>query len=377
MLLRSGTVFLENGEFSHADIAIDSGRISFVGTGDGRAADAETLDLSGKFVIPGLIDLHIHGAMGADFSDGSADGVRKIAAYLVSRGVTSFLGTTMSIPEAQLRESMAPDPSVLDAADPSLATMHGIHMEGPYLSHEKRGAQNAAYLQTPDWERFARLNKASGGRILLVGVAPELPGAMEFIKKAAADCTVSLAHTDADYEAAAAAYHAGASHATHLFNGMRAFSHREPGAVGAALDYASHAEIICDGLHVHPSVIRMAFSALGPERVCLISDSIRACGMPEGTYDLGGQTVFVRGRQATIDNGSLAGSVTNLFECMTNAVSFGIPREAAVLAATRNPARAVGIYDRVGSISPGKEADLLILNGDFSLDRVLHRGVIV
>lgn len=377
MLLRSGTVFLEDGRFAKADILVESGNIACVGACPAQAADCETLDLNGKYVIPGLIDIHTHGAMGTDFSDGTPEAVQTIAAYLVHHGITSFLGTTMSLPESRLSQSIALARVGNVSADVALATLQGIHMEGPFLSLEKCGAQNADYIQQPDWDQFERLQAVCGGRILLLSVAPELPGAIDFIAKAKASCTVSLAHTDADYNTAAAAYHAGASHATHLFNGMRAFSHREPGVVGAALDYASHVELICDGVHVHPSVIRLVFAAFGSERVCLVSDSMRACGMPDGIYELGGQSVKVRSGQATIDSGSLAGSVTNLFDCMLNAISYGIPRETAILAATRNPARAVGLYDRIGSISPHKEADLLIMNSDFSLDCVMLHGSIV
>ncbi len=377
MLLRFGTVFLESGVFAPADIAVESGRIACVGACTAYAGSGETLDLSGKLVVPGLIDIHLHGAMGADFSDGTEEAARSIAAYLAGHGVTSFLGTTMSLPEQTLMRSMSLARAGAAPPDPARATLRGIHMEGPFLSLEKRGAQKADYIRQPDWDQFVRLSEASGGNILLVDVAPELPGALAFIEKAAERCVVSLAHTNADYDTASAAYRAGATHATHLFNGMRAFSHRQPGAVGAALDFASHVELICDGVHVHPSVVRLVFAALGPDRVCLISDSMRACGMPDGKYDLGGQSVLVRDGQATIDNGSLAGSVANLYDCMKTAVSFGIPRETAVLAATRNPALAVGIYDRVGSIRAGKAADLLILNEDFSLSGVMHNGVLL
>lgn len=376
MLLRGGTVFLDHGAFAIADVAVSSGKIACVGACGQSAADGEVLELNGKFVIPGLIDIHIHGAMGADFSDGTAEAVRMIAAYLAGCGVTSFLGTTMSLPEPQLSQSMA-FARGMEAEDPTLATLQGIHMEGPYLSAEKRGAQKADYLQNPDWEQFERLQRASGDRILLVGVAPELPGTAAFIERAAKQCTVSLAHTNADYDTAAKAYRAGASHATHLFNGMRTFSHREPGVVGAALDCAAHVELICDGVHVHPAAVRLVFAAFGPERVCLISDSMRACGMPDGTYDLGGQSVTVREGQATIESGSLAGSVTNLFECMNKAIAFGISRETAILSATRNPAIAAGIYGRVGSITAGKAADLLILDEGFRLCGVIHNGVMI
>lgn len=375
MILKSGNVFLEDGSFSRTDLAIENGRIASIGADLCAGIDHEDeLNLQGKFVIPGLVDIHIHGAMGADFSDGIPEGFQAIAEYLLMHGITSFLATSMSLPENTLSKCFLLANRVSKEVTPTRATLQGINMEGPFLSKEKRGAQNADFLSVPDWEIFERLNEASGSNIRLVDVAPELPGALEFISKASAVCAVSLAHTNADYNTASNAYSAGAKHATHLFNGMGVYSHYQPGVVGAALDYAEHAELICDGLHVHPSLVRMVFSVLGPDRVCLISDSMRACGMSDGTYDLGGQAVTVSGKLATIPSGSLAGSVSNLFECMQNAVSFGIPLETAILAATRNPAITIGKYDRIGSISVNKTADLLILNKDLTLCDVIHHG---
>lgn len=375
MILKSGNVFLEDGSFSRTDLAIESGRITSIGVDLYAGSDHEDeLNLQGKFIIPGLVDIHVHGAMGADFSDGISEGFQTIAEYLIARGITSFLATSMSLPESTLFKCFSLASHVSKEITPTCSTLQGINMEGPFLSTEKRGAQNADFLSVPNWDMFSRLNEASGNTIRLVDVAPELPGALEFISKASAVCAVSLAHTNANYITASNAYLAGAKHATHLFNGMCVYSHHEPGVVGAALDYAEHVELICDGLHVHPSLVRMIFSVLGPDRVCLVSDSMRACGMPDGTYDLGGQTVTVSGKLATIQSGSLAGSVSNLFECMQNAVSFGIPLETAILAATRNPAVAIGKYDRIGSISVNKTADLLIVNKDLTLCNVIHHG---
>jgi N-acetylglucosamine-6-phosphate deacetylase len=368
---------MENGVFARTDVSITNGKISSVGPDSGTELSENVIDLRGKYVIPGLVDIHIHGAMGADFSDGAIESIHTISGYLIRHGVTSFLATSMSLPEDALSRCFSLVRHAIDEVNPARATLQGINMEGPFLSREKRGAQKAEYISAPDGDMFERLNQASGGHIRLVDVAPELPGALEFIAKASTDCTVSLAHTNADYDTASAAFSAGAKHATHLFNGMSAYSHRQPGVVGAALDHAAHAELICDGRHVHPSLVRMAFSVLAPERICLISDSMRACGMPDGQYDLGGQTVTVANKLATIQSGSLAGSVSNLFECMNHAISFGIPKETAILAATRNPAVAIGKYDQIGSISPNKTADLLVLNQDFSLSSIIHHGVFV
>lgn len=376
MLFRSNNVFLENGVFAPAEVIVRSGKIESVREPGAAQSGDDALDLDDQYLIPGLVDIHTHGAMGADFSDGTAEAAATISAYLAAHGITSFLGTTMSLPEETLSRSCVVARQTVNRSYPRRATLRGINLEGPFLSKAKCGAQNPASIIAPDYGMFLRLDEASGASIRIVDVAPEAPGALDFIANAAAGRTVSLAHSGADYDTASAAYAAGASHATHLFNGMAAYSHKEPGVVGAALDFAAHVELICDGQHVHPSVVRMVFTALGPARVCLISDSMRACGMPDGTYDLGGQAVTVANRRATIETGSLAGSVTNLFDCMAKAISFGIPRETAVLAATRNPAVAAGIYDRVGSVTPGKAADLLILNPDFSLAGVVQNGVL-
>ncbi len=372
MLLRFAQVFTEAGVFAPCDVALSGDRIRAVG--ENLPLEAESLDLGGKYLLPGLVDVHTHGAVGADFSDGDAAGNHRMAAYLLSCGVTSYLGTSMSLSETVLARDFALARAQVSERDPHYAVMRGVNMEGPFISKQKCGAQNLDYIMDPDCEMFRRLYAASGESIRLVDIAPETDGATTFIEQIAPLCTVSLAHTAATYDVSAAAYRAGAAHATHLFNGMNAFAHRDPGTVGAAMDFASHAELICDGLHVHPSVVRMVFRVFGDKRVCLISDSMRACGMPNGKYDLGGQEVTVLDGRATIGNGSLAGSVANLFACMKNAIAFGVPREQAILAATRNPAAAAHIDDEVGSIAAGKVADLLILDEAFELCGVIHLG---
>ncbi len=220
-------------------------------------------------------------------------------------------------------------------------------------------------LRYPEISFVDKLNALCGGRLIFADVAPELPDAMQFIRVAAEKYVVSIAHTNADYDTAADAFRNGASHVTHLYNAMSPFDHRLPGVPGAAIDFAEDVELISDGTHVHPAVIRATFRMFGEDRVCLISDAMRACGMPDGEYDLGGQTVHVMEGRATLRNGTIAGSITPLSECFRRAVKcFSVPLEAALKAVTINPARAAGLQDLTGSISTGKRADLTFLDQD-------------
>ena len=254
------------------------------------------------------------------------------------------------------------------------ARVMGIHMEGPFFSEKKKGAQNAAYLQLPDYDRFRGLYDGCGGLVRIVDVAPELEGAEAFTARAKELCTVSVAHTDAGYEDAKAVFAAGARHLTHLYNAMPPIHHRKPGVIGAASEREDvTAELICDGMHVHPSMVRMAFR-LFPGRVCLISDSLRCCGMPDGEYELGGQQVFLSGGVARLADGTIAGAASDLYADMRNAVAFGIPREEAILASTIRPAREIGRADEIGSIEQGKLADFVVCKEDLSPQSVYIGG---
>ena len=325
----------------------------------------DAVDLEGAYVIPGLIDVHNHGNSGADFSDGDYAGDVKMAAYLVSQGVTSFAPATMTLPYDVISDALAAGLRLKKDRPEHTARLLGVQMEGPFFSEKKKGAQNGDYLRLPDYAAFKELFDTSEGLISIVDVAPELEGAVEFVAKAANDCTVSIAHTDADYEAAKAAIDAGVTHLTHLYNAMPPIHHRKPGVIGAASENEKvRAEIICDGIHVHPSSVRMAFKLFGAERICLISDALRCCGMPDGEYMLGGQQVWLKDCVARLADGTIAGSATNLYDCMRNAVSFGIPREDAVRAATWNPACAIHAQELVGSIEDGKLADFVICDRD-------------
>ena len=253
------------------------------------------------------------------------------------------------------------------------ARVVGVNMEGPFISKERKGAQKEEDILPPDFLMFQRFYQLSGGLIRLVDIAPEQPGGMEFAEKASQLCTVSIAHTTAGYEEAKAAFDRGITHATHLFNAMNGLSHRAPGVVGAVFDDSRvRGELICDGFHIHPAVLRTAFRLLG-DRALVVSDSMRANGMPEGEpFDLGGQLVTVREGKATLADGTIAGSVTNLHQEIKNLVSFGVPLAQAVKAATLIPAQAIGLEDEIGSIAPGKRADLVVLDENLEIVGVYH-----
>lgn len=363
MRFENGLIFVD-GRFVHGGFSVENGRFSHVLA---DAADAAAVDLQGLRVIPGLVDIHNHGNSGADFSDGDYDGLAKMAAYLAENGVTSFAPASVTLPYDTLETAFRTAVRLHRAAPEGCARLLGVHMEGPFFSEKKKGAQNAAYLRLPDYDAFARLYGAAEGLLRIVDVAPELSGAVDFIRRAADKCTVSVAHTDASYEQAAAAFDAGASHLTHLFNAMPSIHHRMPGPIGAAAEREGvTAELICDGHHVHPSAVRMAFR-LFPGRICLISDALRCCGMPDGRYDMGGQEIVLSGGVARLADGTIAGSAANLYDCMRNAAAFGIPAEQAVLAATAIPARQIGRSGETGAIANGLPADFVLCGG--ALDR--------
>jgi len=370
MIIKSGIIFCDDGIFRETDIKINNGVIGEIGENISDNS-GEIIQARDCYVIPGLVDIHTHGAVGADFSDGTTDAIEKIAGFHLENGVTSFLGTTMSLPEESLLNICNVSKQLVCKRYENRAVLQGIHLEGPFFNHNKKGAQNADYIINPNFEMFVRLLKASDNTVRLISVAPELEGGLDFINFASLSCKVSIGHSMADYETACSAFLGGATHTTHLFNGMNALSHREPGIIGAAFDFDAYAEIIADGVHVHPSVVRAVFRLFGDDKVCLISDSMRACGLKDGRYNLGGQTVIVEKNASRTEEGSLAGSVTPLIDCMRNAAAFGIPLTSAIKAATINPAKSVGIDKETGSVTVGKRADLLVLDKDLKLIKVI------
>ena len=372
MRVTGGQVFdLEKG-FIERDVCTDGPLLA------SASSDGRVLDASGCYVIPGLVDVHFHGCVGEDFSDASPEGLQRMADFELSQGVTYICPAGMTLPEDQLT-AICRNAAAHRAKNAGGAQLVGLHLEGPFLSTAKKGAQNGDFLHDPDSAMLRRLQKAAEGCVKLVTVAPEQPGAMDFIRAAVADgIAVSVGHTTEDYDTAAAAFAAGADHATHLYNGMPPLHHRSPGVIGAAFDDPKiQVELICDGIHIHSSVVRATFRLFGAERVILISDSLRATGMPDGQYPFGGQEIEVHGNRATIlgHPETLAGSVTSLMGCLRQAVAFGIPLADAVRAASYNPARSIGIDRQAGSLDTGKEASLILLDReDLSISAIVFQG---
>lgn len=372
MFYKNAKIYTKDFQFQLGAFAVENGRFTAVLP---EEVPADAIDLKGAYVIPGLVDVHTHGNSGADFSDGSYEKVCTMAAYYGKSGVTSFAPASMTLPYDVLEKAFAAGLRLKKEQPAGCARIMGIQMEGPFFSEKKKGAQNGAYLRNPDFDAFLKLYEGCEGLVRIVDVAPELPGAAEFVEKAKAYCTVSVAHTDANYDEAKAAFDAGATHLTHLYNAMPGIHHRNPGVIPAAVENSAvRAELICDGLHVHPASVRLAFSMFGAKRMVLISDSLRCCGMPDGQYELGGQDVFLKGGVARLADGTIAGSATNLFQCMQKAISFGIAPEDAVRAASWNPACAIGAEKEIGSIEEGKLADFVVCGEDFSIQQVYIGG---
>ena len=398
MIIKNVQVYTEEQKFVPGEIVVRGDRIAEVHTAvEKETTGAECLekkvsenecpedeeivvDGEGAYAIPGLIDLHFHGCVGADVCDGTPEALKKIAQYEASIGVTAIAPATMTLPVEELEQILrnAAAYKKTQKTGGFEADLLGLNMEGPFISPVKKGAQDEKNIVPCNVEIAKRFLKASEGLVKFIGIAPEESSeAVAFIKEMKDSVDISLAHTNADYDTAMAAFAAGANHAVHLYNAMPAFTHRAPGVIGAVAD-SKHvmAEIICDNVHIHPAVVRATFAMMGADRMILISDSMRATGMPDGTYTQGGLDVNVNGNRATlVDGGALAGSVTNLMDCMRTVVKvMEIPLETAVACATANPARSLGVYEAYGSISEGKKADIVLLDEDLALKMVIKDG---
>ena len=374
MFYKNARIFGSDFRFHTGAFEVKDGLFGAVLPGE---VPADAIDLKGATVIPGLIEVHSHGNSGADFSDGDYEGLKAMARFYASCGVTSFAPASMTLPYEVLAKAFATGKKLKEEAPEGCARIMGIQMEGPYFSYKKRGAQNPDYLKEPDFEGFKALYEGCDGLVRIVDIAPELPGAAEFVEKAKELCTVSIAHTDSDYDHAKAAIDAGVTHLTHLYNVMPGINHRNPGVIPAAVENKNvRAEIICDGLHIHPAAVRMAFSMFGGARMIIVSDSGRCAGQPDGTtFELGGQMATLTDGVARLADGTIACSATNMYQCLLNCISWGIPEEDVIRACTYNPACALGAQDKVGSIETGKLADFVICNADYSNRRVFIGGV--
>ena len=357
MLIQNGIVYDGSFHPQRADVLLRDDRIAQIG-GDLPQTD-DVLDCTGCTVVPGFVDIHIHGGGGGDMADADPQSLQKMSRYLAHCGVTSFCPASMTLPRETLETQFAAVEAFKGSEEG--ARILGVRMEGPYISMEKKGAQCGDWIRPADIEEFRALHAIS--RVCAVDVAPETEGACAFAEAASAYCTVSAGHTAATFEQMQQGLLHGFSHGTHLFNAMPPIRNRDPGAVTALLcSETATAELICDGFHNHPAVVRMAFRLLGSDRAVVVSDSMRAAGCADGDYVLGGQRVFVRDGKARLADGTIAASTTNLHEEFCNLLAWGIPFADALRACTINPARVAGEDARIGSIEPGKAADLLVLD---------------
>lgn len=368
MIFKNAEVFYDGG-FKKLDVRTENSKIVEIGE---NLSGESAVDLNGKLLLPGFLDIHSHGCMGFDFSTASVQEIEEMCLFYAKNGITSVLATSMTMDYESYKLAMGAIRKAMDVSTKGSRIL-GINMEGPFLGADKKGAHDPQYLLPLDFEKFEELDSLSGENIRLVDIDPRLENAVPFIQKYSGRKAISLAHTSCDYETACGAIEAGASHITHLFNAMNGLHHREPGLIGALSDKNIHAEIICDGIHIHPAVIRLIFK-LVPEKMILISDSMCAAGLNDGDYILGGLQVHVKDGKAEQADGTIAGSTTTVYQAVKNAIRFGVPKEQAVLSATLIPAQAVRADSLVGSIAIGKMADLLVVNPDFELEQVYKDG---
>jgi N-acetylglucosamine-6-phosphate deacetylase len=380
LVLEGGRVVTPHGVLSPGWIRLAGDVIDAVGSGD-PPERLPAVDLSGRWVLPGFVDVHVHGGGGASFTEGTSDQARQAAAFHRGQGSTTMLASLVTAPLAELEARAG---LLAGLADDGVVA--GLHLEGPFLSPARRGAQDPRHMIAPDVAVFKRLHAAARGHLRVITLAPELPGALAVIQAATrAGVTVAVGHTDATAEVTLAAIDAGATHATHLFNGMRPPHHREPGAVGALLDRAEvTCEVIADGVHLDDIVVRLTARAAGPGRLVLVSDAMAAAGMPDGSYQLGSQRVTVAGgvarlledpgRPSPSGDAAIAGSTATLADVVRHAVAAGLPVPDVAAAASTTPARVLGLADRTGALRPGLDADLVVCDDDFRPRAVMRQG---
>ena len=383
MIIKNGLVFGEDCKFAPGEVDI-SGEFF---TGRAESTDSqEVIDAQGCYVIPGLTDIHVHGCHNKDFCDADVDAIGDFASYEASKGITAICPTTMTIPQERLLHIAEVAGEYCDLTQQhkrnadTEAIFAGINMEGPFISEKKKGSQEASDIRKPDIDFIRSMQEKSGKRVVLVDIAPEIEGTEELIQTLKNEIVISIAHTNADYDTTLRAMQLGAHHVTHLYNAMSPYDHRAPGVVGAASDDPeSMVELICDGIHNHPAVVRNTFKIFGTDRVVLVSDSMRATGMQDGTYELGGHKVQVKGRRALLEDGTIAASVTNLMDCMLTCVrEMDIPLETAVKCAAVNPAVSIGKFQQWGSISEGKYANAVLLDQKtLTVKKVILKGKLI
>lgn len=370
----NGSIILKDGIVEDSVLAFDS-KICGITSKEQIPEGAEIIDAKGGFIAPGLIDIHIHGYLGEDASDGSAEGIKKMANGIIKNGVTSWCPTTMTVSMDEINEALNTVRSLKEESKAwDGAEILGVNLEGPFINPKKKGAQAETHIKPID----AKFIIENADIILLATIAPEMEGAIEEIKKIRENCgvKVSIGHTDASFEETLAGIDAGATHITHLFNAQTPLHHRNPGVVGAALLREVYTELICDTFHVHKGLFELVAKVKG-EKLVLITDCTRAGGMPDGEYTLGGQKIFVNGIECLLEDGTIAGSVLKLNNAVKNVYNnTDMPLWTVVAAASLNPATAIGVDDRKGSLDAGKDADIIITDRDFNIMKTIIGGEI-
>jgi N-acetylglucosamine-6-phosphate deacetylase len=383
VVLAGGRVVTPEGVLSPGWIRLAGSRIDAAGPGEPpRSAGLAVTDLRGAWVMPGFVDMHVHGGGGTSFTEGTAQDARRAAGFHRRNGSTTILASLVTAPLAGLEARAA-----MLAGLAREGVIAGLHLEGPFLAAARCGAQDPRYMIAPDAAAFERLHAAAAGQLRVITLAPELPGATALIKAAVrAGVIAAVGHTDATADVTSAAVDAGASHATHLFNGMRPLHHREPGPVGALLDRDEvSCEVIADGVHLHDTAIRLVARAAGPGRLVLITDAMAAAGMPDGRYELGSMRVDVAGGVARLAadtdadagprvSGAIAGSTATMAGVVRHAIAAGLPVTDVAAAASTTPARVLGLAERTGALRPGLDADLVVCDEEFGLRAVMRHG---
>lgn len=369
LILKNARVVTPDSISQDGWVEIRDEKIYQVGTG----LRPDGVDLGGRLLTPGFVDIHVHGGGGMAFQHASPDDARTAAQFHLEHGTTTLLAGLGTRPLDDLITSAE---SLVPLVEEGVVA--GIFYEGPFLSYARRGAHNPRLLRAPNLEEMTRLLAAGNDVVRMVTIAPELPGAVDLIRHVVeAGVTAAVGHTDASYDECCAAFEAGATVATHLFNGMRPIHHRDPGPVMAALgDERVTCEVIADGYHLDDAVIKHVFDAVGHARTALITDAIEAAGAGDGAYDHGDMQITVKDGMAVLSDGSsIAGSTLTMDKALRRSVlSAGVPLHEAVLAATATPARAVGLADQVGLIAPGSRADLVVLDDSLRVNGVIRRG---
>lgn len=337
------------------DVMITDGKISIIGR-----IDEDGTDLHNMSLYPGLVDIHCHGVLGYDTMDG--DKLAEMSEFLLDNGTTSWYPTTMTMDYKSIKNA------VKSTDSGNGANVLGFHMEGPYINKKYKGAQNESFIKAPDIEEFNSLDN-----IKIVTIAPELEGSLDFIKNC--NCVVALGHTCCSYDEAISAIESGANCLTHTFNAMPPLHHREPALIGAAMDKDIYVQAITDGIHLHPAIVRMLYRMFGKEKMIIISDAMKATGLPDGVYEFGGQDITVKDKIARTSDGALAGSTSTLMACVRKAVEFGIPKDDAFYMATTTPATLMNINK--GRIKEGFDADLIAVDDNLQIKMTILNGKIV